>query len=202
MFLIPLYAYVIAMFATHVWCIMLYSGLYDGQPGFKVKPETILGHVTFTVVISFFGGISSIAGHELVHHKEWYNKAMGTLPYTQFCYSHFWDEHTRGHHKYISTPEDPVSHDIGTDLYTAVAKAVVLTHVKTWEREQDRLSNCNNPIQRFASNRMVHYFLLHTCILGAVYYFFGSGGLKFHAAFIVTGLFWMEVANYLEHYGL
>jgi len=36
MFLLPLYAYVIAMAATHVWSLMLFSGYFDGQPGFQV----------------------------------------------------------------------------------------------------------------------------------------------------------------------
>ena len=38
LFLLPLYAYVFAMAATHLWGLMLFSGLYDDMPGFKVKP--------------------------------------------------------------------------------------------------------------------------------------------------------------------
>ena len=49
---------------------------------------------------------------------------------------------------------------------------------------------------------MVHYFILHLSILAATYHFFGTGGLKFQTAYILTGLFWMEQVNYLEHYGL
>ena len=49
---------------------------------------------------------------------------------------------------------------------------------------------------------MVQYFILHLSMLAAIYKFFGNGGLKFQAVYTITGLFWFEMANYLEHYGL
>lgn len=202
MFLLPLYAYVLAMAATHVWCLMLFSGNYDGLPGFQVKPDSAYQYFVFCVVLSFFGSLSSLAGHELVHHKQWYNKAIGNFAYTQFFYSHFWDEHTRGHHKNIATPLDPVCHDTGVDCYSAMVKAVIGTHVTTWQREQERLSDIKNPALKLVKNRMVHYFALHCSMLAAIYHFFGTGGLKFQAAYTFTGLFWAEMVNYLEHYGL
>ena len=69
--------------------------------------------------MSFYNALSQVAGHELLHDKAWYNKVMGSVPYSQFFYTHFWVEHTRGHHKYIGTPEDPVFHDVGVNVYQA-----------------------------------------------------------------------------------
>jgi len=140
LFLIPLYAYIVAMFLTHLWCLALFSTKYKPNHWiFEKKPETFLEYVIFGFVISFFGSLSSLAGHELVHHKEWYNKLVGNIPYTEAFYSHFWDEHTKGHHKDIATPLDPVCHDVGVDCYTGLVKAVYGTHVKTWQRENARL---------------------------------------------------------------
>ena len=121
--------------------MMLFSTKY--QPDhyiFTMKPEGLVHTVLFYFVIGFFAGISSLAGHELVHHKHWIHKVGGSIPYSQFLYSHFWDEHTKGHHKYIATQEDPVSHEIGTSSYTAIMRATVYTHTKTWEREVNRLA--------------------------------------------------------------
>lgn len=51
-------------------------------------------------------------------------------------------------------------------------------------------------------NAMVFYFILHMSMLVSIYYFLGMGGLYFQAAYTVSGLFWAEAVNYLEHYGL
>ena len=50
-----------------------------------------------------------MVGHELLHKKEAYNKVIGTWAYTKFMYSHFLDEHIKGHHKTLGTPEDPAT---------------------------------------------------------------------------------------------
>jgi hypothetical protein len=186
LFLIPLYAYVLGMLITHIWCMALFStGPYKFDHWmFDHKPEGVLQYLVFGFVISFFGSLSSLAGHELVHHKEWYNKLVGNIPYTQAFYSHFWDEHTRGHHKDIATPLDPVCHDTGVDCYTGMFKAVVGTHTKTWARENQRLQAHygTKDISSFTiltENRMVHYFVLHCCMVWAIYEAFGMGGVKF-----------------------
>jgi len=50
-----------------------------------------------------------VVGHELLHKKEAYNKVIGTWAYTKLMYSHFFDEHIKGHHKTLGTPEDPAT---------------------------------------------------------------------------------------------
>lgn len=144
LFLIPMYAYVAAMLMVQIWCLALFSTEWKPNHwAFEKKPEGWFEYSMFAFVISFFGALSSLAGHELVHHREWYNKFIGNLPYTQVFYSHFWDEHTRGHHKNIATPLDPVCHDNGIDCYTGMIKAVVGTHTCTWNREQERIAKAN-----------------------------------------------------------
>ena len=152
--------------------MMLFSTNY--QPDhwmFKMKPETTVHTVLFYFVIGFFGGLSSVAGHELVHHKHWIHKIGGSIPYSTFLYSHFLDEHCRGHHKYIAKDEDPVSHAIGTSSYEAILKAAIFTHTKTWEREIIRLTKLGveNPFILVLKNRMTHYFVLHVSMCYAIF---------------------------------
>jgi hypothetical protein len=59
--------------------------------------------------MSFFGAINAVVGHELIHHKEMHNKIIGTWSATKFMYSQFLDEHIKGHHKTVSTLEDPAT---------------------------------------------------------------------------------------------
>lgn len=186
MFLIPLYAYEIGQTIYWIYCMALLSdGAY--QPThwiFDQKPEGWLQYAFFGFQVTFFGSLSSLAGHELVHHKNFIHKMAGNWPYTQFLYSHFWTEHTQGHHKYLATPLDPVCHDKGVDIYTGIVKAVVGTHVTSWDREIERLTRLNHDkapsaLHKIIYNKMVGYFVFHVAMLYTIFHFFGYSGLYF-----------------------
>lgn len=49
---------------------------------------------------------------------------------------------------------------------------------------------------------MTTYFLLHVAKYMLVSLIFGKGGLYFQAIYTAYGFFWVEAANYIEHYGL
>jgi fatty acid desaturase len=76
-------------------------------------------------MMSFFGGLSASAGHELLHNKEMIHKAVGSIPYALFFNSHYVDEHINGHHKHLGTDEDPVSHPFGTTIFYAIFSATI-----------------------------------------------------------------------------
>jgi len=141
MFYWPMYAYEFGQTVSWIYCMALFSTEYKPDHWiFENKPESWAHYLMFCYVIGFFGALSSLAGHELVHHKHWMHKLGGNIPYMQFCYSHFWDEHTKGHHKYIATPEDPVCHDLGVSCYFGIASAAIGTHTSSWTREVQRLT--------------------------------------------------------------
>jgi alkane 1-monooxygenase len=195
MFLIPLYIYEIFSLCSWIYCILLFSTEYKPDHWiFEHKPETWLDYTLFAAVITFYTSLSSLAGHELFHHKEQINKIAGTIPYTQFFYSHFYDEHIKGHHKTIATDEDPVSHRKGKSVYQAFFDSIIGTHASTWNREMQRVG--------FFRNRMILYFFIHLDMVAVIYSVAGWGGLKFQIVFATLGSFWLEAVNYLEHYGL
>jgi alkane 1-monooxygenase len=157
-------------------------------------------------MVSFFGALSSVAGHELVHYKQWYYKLLGNLPYTGFFYTHFWDEHNKNHHVNLATPLDPVCAEVGQNCYSALFNSVIGTHVKSWAREIERLTKVNgedlSTFVHLTQNRMVHYQIVHALMLLFIYIAFGIGGVLAQFAFVFLGLFWFEMLNYTEHYGL
>jgi alkane 1-monooxygenase len=71
-------------------------------------------------LFGFFAGMSGIVGHELLHKKEMHNKILGTWGYTKFMYSHFIDEHIKGHHKTLGTPIDPATAKKNQTLYSFI----------------------------------------------------------------------------------
>jgi alkane 1-monooxygenase len=97
-------------------------------------------------------------------------------------YTHFWDEHVNGHHKHIATPLDPVSHDIGANLYFSVPKAILMTHYTSYNREVERLTLLNGgyPISTFKNltcNRMFYYFSFNVSLSAAIFYCLGARAL-------------------------
>jgi alkane 1-monooxygenase len=40
-------------------------------------------------------------------------------------YSHFYNEHTKGHHKNVATPEDPATARINESIYEFIFRSVV-----------------------------------------------------------------------------
>jgi alkane 1-monooxygenase len=93
----------------------------------------------FSAHWGFFAGHNGIVGHELLHKKELVNKIAGTWAYTKFLYSHFLDEHIKGHHKYLGTDEDPATADKNETFYHFIFKSAIGSHVQCWKREVQRI---------------------------------------------------------------
>jgi alkane 1-monooxygenase len=130
--------------------MMLFSTNY--QPDhwvFKLKPETTLDYVMFVIPAGFMGMLSTVAGHEMVHYKEGIHKFVGSIPFSLMFYTHFGDEHVKGHHKTIATPDDPVSAPLGRSIYGAAFHSVIFTHSSTWKREIERIRRNNKNISYF-----------------------------------------------------
>lgn len=47
--------------------------------------------------------------HEIFHKAGSFNKILGTIHMTKNLYTHFTYEHLYGHHRKVSTPDDPAS---------------------------------------------------------------------------------------------
>ena len=83
-------------------------------------------------------GLSGLAGHELIHKRESYNKAIGAIPFTKILYTHFVLEHSSGHHRNVATREDPATARLGQTFYgffpTSVYGGLKNTHLREVER--------------------------------------------------------------------
>lgn len=121
-------------------------------------------------------------------------------------YSHFLDEHLQGHHKYVSTPEDPATSRRNESIYAFIPRSVIGSHINTWNREVKRIKkefgdDVPTAIMLF-NNKMVTYFIIHATICGTIYFFLGFGSLKYQFCYTLMGMFFLELINYIEHYGL
>jgi alkane 1-monooxygenase len=121
-------------------------------------------------------------------------------------YSHFLDEHLQGHHKYMCTPEDPATANRNESLYHFIVKSVTGSHVNSWKREVKRIKkefgeDVPTTIMLF-NNKMVMYFIIHASICCTIFLTLGWQSLKYQFHYTLMGMFFLELINYIEHYGL
>ena len=212
-FNIPLWTCIFVHTAGWAYLLMLYSEHYQDFKKdnfwFRHVPRFGVEGFGHFASYSFFTALSQSAGHELIHRREIWHKVVGSIPFFTYYYTHFGIEHTQGHHKDIATPEDAVFPARGTNIYVAMAQAWYRTHISTWFREAARIEkhfekNGKKPslVDYCLYNLMFAYFVMHAGLTIFIYKFFGWGGLWFQTWHVVSGVFWTEMINYLEHYGL
>ena len=132
-FWLPLYAFNFVETVTWIWALIVVSDEVNPDCWwFKLKPQTTAQYFLFTFQWGYFCGLNAVGGHELMHKKEAYNKIIGTWSYTKFMYSHFLDEHIKGHHKAVATPEDPATARLNESVYHFIPRSVIGSHVNVW----------------------------------------------------------------------
>lgn len=176
-FMGPLYAFVAYDCLAWVWCLCVVSGVYPSwlpSALFEDKiSKTIGGWLLFTFVWGYMAGVNGLAGHELIHKHQAYNKGLGMFTYSKILYSHFLLEHSSGHHRNVATPEDPATAMLGETFYTFAFRSVIGGHVHTWEREVSRLmlkyeSENVSWGRQLMENRMMWFAALHITLLTTI----------------------------------
>jgi len=161
--------------------------------------------MVFGQATGFLGAMATAAGHNMIHFKEPVHKFVGSLPYIQAFNAHYHNEHNLGHHKYVSTREDPCYSPVGRNIYYATIHTFIGTHFTTYNREANRIFNKSDDIsypRMMLQNIMVHYVIMDIILCAAIYKYLGAYALGFqlwHAA--VVNIF-AESGNYTDHYGL
>lgn len=139
--------------------------------------------------------------HELGHRKEKYEQAMSKALLLTSLYMHFFIEHNRGHHKNVSTDDDPASSRRGEILYTFLFRTVVMSYISAWKLEAKKLKKEGKPFFSL-HNEMIRFQLIQLALVLAIYFAFGWLTMLYFIAAATIGFLLLEVVNYIEHYGL
>ena len=141
------------------------------------------------------------AAHELGHRSSWWAKTSARLLLSTSLYGHFQIEHNHGHHRHVSTPLDPASARLGENVYAFLFRSMIGSLQSAWNIEKKRLRKLELPSFSH-SNQMLQIALLQLSLLALILIFFGQVAfLCFVLAAFLGGSF-LEVVNYIEHYGL
>ena len=147
------------------------------------------------------GGFGINIAHELGHRKNKFEQFLSKVLLLPSLYMHFFIEHNRGHHKRVSTKEDPSSARFGENIFSFWFRAVSFGYLSAWNIENNRLKrNGRNIIS--LKNEMLVYQLIQIILLVSIYNLFGFELLVYFVFCSVFGFLLLETVNYIEHYGL
>ena len=165
---------------------------------FSLNPFEWLATVMTTGSVLGFGlNVSHELGHKLqtVPRKvALFNTALG-------AYGHFSIEHNRGHHRHVSTPEDPASSKMGENIYQFACREMPGAAIRAWRLEADRLQRLNKSVWHF-ENEILQALCLSTGVYGCLIGFYGLDMVLVLIPVAIWGAFQLTSANYVEHYGI
>lgn len=170
--------------------------LYNGG----LAPYEIVG---MTASMGMCSGVLGInVAHELGHRRKKYEQVMAKALLLSTLYMHFFIEHNRGHHKNVSTPEDPASSRYGEPIYTFWFRSIFGAWLSAWRIENARVKKAGQALWNPLHNEMVRFHLLEIGLVTAVGLIFGWKIMLAFLASSFIGYLLLESVNYIEHYGL
>lgn len=157
--------------------------------------------IAMTVNVGIMNGYCINVAHELGHRNNNFDRFISAFLLIPSHYLHFLIEHNLGHHKKVSTLEDPASSRFNESIYAFYLRSVSMSYVDAWKIEISLLKR-NGKAFFSVHNRMFHYLFIHALYLGLVTYVFGQIGLIAAIFSGIIGFLLLESVNYIEHYGL
>lgn len=158
----------------------------------------------FVLLAAFAGmtaGFAINTGHELGHKNSNIEKQLAKIVLAVAAYGHFTIEHNRGHHKYVSTFEDPASSRMGESIYKFAMREIPGAFAGGWAIEKERLTSRGKSVWH-PNNKILQSYTI-TALLSLV--FLLTLGWKVIPFLLIHNAFayWqLTSANYIEHYGL
>ncbi|HQZ12982.1 MAG TPA: alkane 1-monooxygenase [Devosia sp.] len=162
----------------------------------------LLGHGAWVSLGMYYGAAGVNVAHELVHRTDKpFDRVIG-----RWLLAFTWDtgfaiEHVHGHHRNVGTDQDPATARRGEYIVVFVFRSTFQQWFSAKRFEADRLKRkgiANNII----NNRFWRGQLMTLVIVAFYVAFLGPIGilLSLYSGFI--GKIYLEVVNYIEHYGL
>jgi alkane 1-monooxygenase len=131
------------------------------------------------------GGINT--AHELGHRSKKYEVFMAKALLCSSLYYQFYIDHNKGHHKHVSTFDDPSSARINESIYKFIYRSIIGTFKSALKID---------------APEMKKGLLLELLLLVGVVGLFGLRGGVYFILSSVIGFVLLECVNYIEHYGL
>lgn len=157
--------------------------------------------IGLAIVAGLVAGLAINTGHELGHKNSRLEKWLAKIVLAVPAYGHFTIEHNRGHHRNVSTPEDPASARMGESIYKFALREIPGAFFEAWNIERERLLNRGKPVWH-PNNQILQSYALSALIILVLVGLFGWIMIPFLLIHNALAWFQLTSANYVEHYGL
>ncbi len=159
------------------------------------------GLIIIAVSAGIGSGLGINTGHELGHKKSKLERNLAKIVLAVPAYGHFCIEHNRGHHRDVSTPEDPASARMGETIYAFAIREIPGAISRAWEAERQRLRRKNLPVWHW-QNDILQSHAIAAVLQVSLLIAFGWIMIPFLVIHNVFAWWQLTSANYIEHYGL
>jgi len=147
------------------------------------------------------GALGINVAHELGHRVNKSEQLMAKILLLSSLYMHFFIEHNRGHHKNVSTDEDPASSRYGESLYAFIPRSMIMGYLSAWKIEAKQMRKEGRSVLSI-HNEMIQYQFIQAGLLVAIFLIFGLMPMLYFWIAATIGAISLEIVNYIEHYGL
>ena len=171
---------------------------------FQVSDETLPLYEKIGLTTAYglaCGGIGINGAHELGHRKTWYEQLMSKMLLLSTLYMHFFIEHNRGHHKHVSTDQDPASSRYNEGIYSFFLRSIIGGWVSAYHLEEKKLTLQKKRVCSW-HNEMLRFQIIQIALITTIAWFFGIETVFCFIVGAAIGILILETVNYIEHYGL
>lgn len=175
-----------------------------GYDVIAARDATSMGHHVSGVVITglMIGMVGTITAHELIH-RTWdpISMMIGRWLLAFSFDTTFSIEHVYGHHRYVSTIEDPATAPRGRNVYVHMVASTIKGNISAWHIEKKRLKReGRGAVSPF--NAVIRGHLMSVLLVAGAWAIGGWSAAAYFTACALWGKALLEIVNYMEHYGM
>lgn len=162
-----------------------------------------LHHISgFFLTFLMIGIIGTITAHELTH-RTWDPVSMlvGRWLLAFSFDTAFSIEHVYGHHRYVSTTEDPATAPRGRNVYFHMLASTIKGNISAWNIEKRRLKRAGKGVFSL-HNAYLRGHLMSVLLVILAWLMGGWQATLYFALCAIGAKFLLELVNYMEHYGM
>jgi len=177
---------------------------WTGVDLLAARDATHWGHHVSALLVTglMIGMVGTIPGHELTH-RTWEPVSLWVGRWLlAFSFDvGFAIEHVYGHHRYVSTVNDPATAPRGRNVYAHIVISTVRGNISAWKIEASRLQRRGLAVLSW-HNAYLRGLGMSAVLVAAAWVLGGVWAALFFCACALWGKALLEIVNYMEHYGI